>query len=182
MANNNAAYGFVPVDPLPQVTTYTIASGYGTAINTGDPVALTGTGSGQYAGLAIGVSGSDVVGIFCGVEYTDSNGITQFQKSWPASTVATNIRAMVYDDPDTKFKVQANGSVAVTDYGRVANFATGTGTQGLSGYTVDASSFGSGTDFQVTGAYTAIGNSVGTYEQLVGYLAKHTLNYPHTAV
>ena len=182
MANLNAAYGFLPLDPLARQNTYTIASGYATTINLGDPVVINGTGTGQYAQVVIGVSGSAVTGVLAGVEYTDANGVVQFSKNWPASTVATNIRALVWDGINERFKAQANGSVAVTDYGRVANFATGTGTQGLSGYTVDASSFSAGTDFQVIGGFNQVNNATGNYEQLIGYFALQTLNYPHTAV
>lgn len=99
---------------------YTIGTGYATAIGYGDPVALNTDGT-----LNIGTAGSDVIGVFAGVQYTDATGKPTFSKNWPAGQVATNIIAYVYDDPDNVYEVQvgATGTGYVqTAIGAQANF------------------------------------------------------------
>jgi hypothetical protein len=183
MANNNAPYGFTPLSPDARKNAYSITNGYSTNLYMGDPVALTGTASGDgRAGIQLGVSGSDIVGVFAGCSYTDSSGVFVQSRNWPASTTATNIIAYVYDDPFTLFTAQMSLGLAVTDIGNKTQYITGTAVQGVSGYTLDSSAFGTGTDFQVMGVAPLPGNSVGNYAQVTGYFRLHTLNYPHTAV
>ena len=104
------AYGFKPVRvaggaaPTPNcVNSYSIASAFATSIFTGDPIKMTTDGT-----LILATVGAPIVGIFAGVEYTAANGSVTFSQYWPASTVATNIKAYVYDDPMTVFKVASD--------------------------------------------------------------------------
>ena len=182
MTNINNPYGFIPVTPNARQNAYTILTGYSTTINLGDPVVMTGTGLGALAEVNIGVASSPITGVFAGCSYTDSNG--QFQESlkWPASTTATNIIAFVYDDPFTEFRIQSDGTFAVTDYANKASFTSGTGTNGISGYVFGESSVGTGTDLQIRRLYNAPGNAVGLYSQVVVGLRLHTNNYPYTGI
>ena len=112
MANQNAAYGLRPVRHLGggeiRCNEYTIASAYGTAIYKGDVVQQTTDGS-----LILAEAGNvDNVGVFDGVRYVDSNGRQQFSPYWPASTVATEIKALVYDDPMIVFQMQSDATGA----------------------------------------------------------------------
>ncbi len=180
MANIANAYGFIPVTPNARQNAYTILSTYGTAINIGDPVLLTGTGLGALPEVNVATAGTTAVGVFAGCDYTDSNGQPQWGKAWPASTTATNIIAHVYDDPTTEFRIEYTGTFAVTDYGAIADWVAGTASNpGISGYTVAAT----GADgLQIRRLYDAPGNSVGVNAQIIVAFREHTYNYPYTAV
>ena len=152
MANIDAPIGFVPIRQPDGVRTnvyarYTIASGYGTSLFLGDPVKSTGTGDSitGASGIQAAAAGDTVRGVFGGVNYKNAIGAPVFSNYWPASTVATEIEALVYDDPTTIFEVQANGSVAATDLANKADFVndgSGSTTYGTSTFELDSSSIG----------------------------------------
>ena len=99
-----------------------IPSGYATDLYRGTPVQINTSGQ-----VAIAANGSDFVGAFAGVEYTDSNGRRQFADRWTANTVATEVVAYVYDDPNTLYEVQADGSLAQAAIGDQADISAGAG-------------------------------------------------------
>lgn len=106
---------------------FTIAAAYATAIYKGQPVKLV-TGGGIEAAAV----NEDLLGIFHGVEYTDAGGRRIKVPSWPAGGVAgaTDIRAMVYTDPDIEYLVQASGPVAATAVGDQADVVNPTANNG----------------------------------------------------
>lgn len=179
MANTNAPTGFKPLDPNARVNAYTVASAEGTIINYGDPVKLTGTGTGALSGIVVAAAGDTIVGVFAGCEYTDSTGRIIRSLYWPAGNVATNIKAYVYDDPTTEFVVQYSGTFAVTDYGQKADFVAGTGTLGMSGFYIAATGQDS---LRIRRLYDAPGNEVGQYAKIVIEFLEHSYTYPMTAV
>lgn len=127
MANADAPQGFVPLRHLSggsmsRNEAYTIASAYNTDIFTGDPVKLVAAGSIEQA-----AAGNRILGVFAGCEYTDAAGNVVFSKYWPADTVATNIKAYVYDDPNIVFEIQSAGTPAATNVGNLADHEVGTG-------------------------------------------------------
>lgn len=146
------AYGLIPVShPTGQcrASLYTIASAYGTAIYKGDPVKIHTDGT-----LNIGDGTSPMLGVFAGCEYTDSTGKPVVSPYWPASTTATNIKAYVYDDKLTTFKVAVGGNGS--DYvqaavGQQANVAVAAGSTytGISGSSITAALVAAGTLAQV---------------------------------
>jgi len=113
MSSTSAAFGFRPSfhnSGQIRPKAYTIASGYAANIFSGDPVKLVdagtvqlGTSDGTRSGTVDGIA---LLGVFAGVEYLDSNGKPCVSNFWPTGTTATNIRAYVYDDPETLFDVQ----------------------------------------------------------------------------
>lgn len=182
MANTNSPQGFQCVTPNARQNAYTIATGYATTINLGDPVAGTGTGTGSLPGIQIATINSPVVGVFVGCQYVDSNGQPQYSKSWPASTTATSIEAYVIDDPFAVFEIQYSGTLSVNDYYNKGTWVAGAGTQGISGYQFDTTTLGTGADLQVRRNYPAPDNAVGANSKvLVGFM-QHTFNYPYTAI
>lgn len=112
MSNANTPYGLRPVRHLSggviQTNKYTIASGYNTAIFTGDVVEGVAGGSIEQAEAG----NVDNLGVFAGVSYTDANGAQVFSPYWPASTTATNIVAYVYDDPMIIYAIQSDATGA----------------------------------------------------------------------
>ena len=116
-------------------TAYTMASGYGVNILQNQPVKIGTDGNIQAAAI-----GERYIGTFQGVEFTDSDGRRRVSNKWTASAVASSIVAYVTLDPSIVYEIQANGSIAVTDIGKQADFTAITGgsfTTGLSGMMLD---------------------------------------------
>lgn len=122
MSATSAAFGFRPSfhnSGQMRPKAYVIASGYAVNIFSGDPVKLTdngvvqlGTSDGTRSGT---VGGINLLGIFAGVQYRDSNAKPVVSNYWPASTTGTEIQCYVYDDPETLFDVEyANPSAGTT--------------------------------------------------------------------
>lgn len=136
--NVNSPFGFRPSQYLNggtyngQPNPYQLASGYATAIFTGDPVDITG----GY--VTIGVAGSPIVGVCAGFQYLDALGNYQYAPYWPANTVTFGAAAatvLVYDDPNILYDIQTDDSTGPhttpyfvqADMGKNANFAIGAG-------------------------------------------------------
>lgn len=128
MASTAKAYGLIPVyHPSGQSSAkqYTILSTYAANIFKGDLVKIHTDGT-----INVGDGTSAALGVFAGCEYTDAQGKPVVSNYWPTGTTATNIKAFVYDDPATVYKVgvSANASGYVqTAVGQQANVAIGTG-------------------------------------------------------
>jgi hypothetical protein len=163
MSAVNAPFGFQPTyhpTGLDRAKAYKIASGYATAIFKGQPVILTTAGT-----ITAGTAAADLLGIFAGVQYTDSTGKPTFSTFWPASTVATDITAYVYDDPDNVYRVQSDGSVAqaaIGDQADITNASAGSTATGLSASTISATLAGAGiqAQFRIVGFDLDPGNAV----------------------
>lgn len=116
-------------------TAYAIATGYSSNILQNQPVKIGTDGNIQAAAI-----GDRFVGTFQGVEFTDSDGRRRVSNKWTASTAATDIVAYVTLDPSIVYEIQANGSIAVTDIGKQADFTTitaGSTVTGLSALMLD---------------------------------------------
>lgn len=123
---SNTPFGFRPHRHLRggviRAKEYPIATGYATALYTGDPVKLLSDGT-----IALAAAGDRILGIFNGVYYTAADGSNVFTNRWVASTAATNIKAQVFDDPDISYKVMSGGTPTAADVGQLADHVTGTG-------------------------------------------------------
>lgn len=97
------------------LNTYAIASGYATALGKNDPVKLASDGTIERATN----DSADAIGVFLGVSYTDANGDVKFSKNWVASTVATNVEALVMDDPTAVFTVKGDGPIPLAKKGDI---------------------------------------------------------------
>lgn len=115
MASVSTPYGFKPVGVLTgpyngQIRRYRIASGYATSIFTGDlvePVGATGT-----IALENGTTAATPLGVFMGCEFTNPITGQRLQSPyWPASTVASDAVAFVFDSPYAVLQVQAAGAI-----------------------------------------------------------------------
>ena len=146
MANKDASFGLKPVRMIGGApynggqSRYRIASSYGTAIYQGDLVMqVTGGGVEIHA-----VGGTvPLVGVFNGCSYTDpTSGEQVFKNYYPASTAASDIIALIIDDPMVVFEIQADEAFPVADL--LGNFDTiktnaGSTKTGISGDEVDVS-------------------------------------------
>jgi len=115
----------------------------------GTPVQLTTAGLiVPFSDLTWDAAADDLIGIFQGVEYTDSSGQRKLRNNWVGPiTGATQIVAYVWSDPATVFRVQANGSLAQTSLGDQAQFAaldTGNTVTGISNVQISTTLVGAG--------------------------------------
>ena len=116
-------------------TAYTIATGYSANILQSQPVKIGTDGTIQAAAI-----GDRYIGTFQGVEFTDSDGRRRVANKWTASAAGTEIVAYVTLDPTIVYEIQANGSIAVTDIGKQADFTVitaGSTVTGLSAMMLD---------------------------------------------
>lgn len=178
MANTDNAIGFVPIRHQKggemRLGQYSIASGYATALGKGDPVELTGTGRNIQKAAAENV---DNIGVFAGVSYVDAQGVPQYSEYWPASTAATQIKALVWDDPSIVFRVQCD-TLAEGDVGALADWDAGTpdADTRLSGVELVASSTGtSGKGIRILGLSALPGNAYGAHAMADVVFAEHAL-------
>lgn len=167
MSTTSAPFGFRPAyhpTGLDRARKYNIASGYAANIFKGQPVILNTNGT-----VVAGTAAADLLGVFAGCEYTDSNGKPTVSNYWPTGTTiasGTTATAWVYDDPSEVYEVQADGSVAQTavgDQADVSNVATGSTMTGLSTATLSASLAGAGVQaqFRIVGFSQAVDNTPG---------------------
>lgn len=96
------------------LNSYTIATGYATALGMGDPVKLHTDGT-----LIQATNGADAIGVFKGVKYVNSAGDLKFAHYWPASTAATSIEALVMDDPNATYIVKGDGPIPLVQPGDI---------------------------------------------------------------
>ena len=163
MANKDTPRGFWPLRHLTggimRASEYTIASAYNTAIFSGDMVKLVAAG-----GIEVAAAGNRVLGVFHGVQYTNAAGEVVFSKYWPASTVATYIKAFVYDDPFTVFGVQSAGSTVAADVGNLGDHVNtaGSATTGFSAQELNGTTSTAYAGFRVLGKVNAPNNDWGT--------------------
>lgn len=115
MSNLNTPYGLRPVRHLSggciRNNAYALKSLTAQNIFAGDPVEID-TDAG-FIQLANG-DGDAPVGVFAGCSYTDATGKPVFSPFWPAGIAATNIQALVYDDPDIVYSMKSDGTTATT--------------------------------------------------------------------
>jgi hypothetical protein len=133
---------------------YKIYNGETYAIFNGDPVKFiaSSTGRGHVQTMnttltATTVTSSGVcLGVFGGCQYTDPVSGKWLQRHYypgAITSAADDIYAMVYDDPDLVFKIQADGAVPATAMGTNASIiqtAVGSTATGNSGKALQASS------------------------------------------
>ncbi len=129
MANTNKPDGFTPAyhmyGGVIRPAKMRIASGYGTAIYSGDVVTLS-SGYVQQAGAT-----DTPVGVFYGVFYTATDGTPTFSKVWSASTAtqgSADAEALVYNDPGIVYEAQFTaGTPAVSFIGNKYTLSTTAG-------------------------------------------------------
>lgn len=181
MPNVNAPRGLSPRRTLSGAgivaNPYSIAANYTTAIYRGDVVQLTGTGKNIAQSEAGNV---DNLGVFAGCSYIDASGKSVWSKYWPGvSDGKTNIVALVWDDPNVVWEVQADGCVAA-EVGVVCDWNVGTGNvaSGQSGLyaVVSGTSATTGGSLKVMGLVDRPDNEYGSYAKIEVLLIEHVNN------
>lgn len=150
-ANRDAPSGFKPAQHMSggtpgRLNRYNIVAAYATGIFNGDVVVPVNT----HKRIARPAAQTDrPIGVFNSVFYTLADGTPKHERYWPAAqAVLTGSvpEALVYDDPDIVFQVQADEDIVLADIGAFADYVIGTGnTQtGISADELDSSQIGSG--------------------------------------
>ena len=178
MANVDAAFGLAPVRHLSgngysRANVYTITSGLAENIFTGDAVIITADG------VITPHSATEVnnIGVFGGVSYTAADGSYVYSQYWPTGTTATNIKAYVYDDPYTVFKVQSAGTIAQTNVGNCADLVAGAGSTatGQSGFEASGTMAAGTATVKILGLYETPDNAMGANAIIEVLINEHLL-------
>lgn len=106
-----------------------ITSAFAQSIYRGDPVILTADGVINPA-----AAGERLYGVFWGVQYNDSNGRPTYSSIWVNATVATNVIAYVYRDPNIVYEIQCNTNFSVADIGANCDILYTSGTTIAGGF------------------------------------------------
>lgn len=144
MANVDQPSGFRPYKHYSggviRSNPYKIASGYNTAIYSGDMVK---TSPATNRRVAVCAAGDRMIGAFNGVRYIASDGSVVFSRHWTASTATSgsaDATCYVFDDPNILFHTQYAGTLAETDIGTQGDMVSthaGSATTGQSGQELD---------------------------------------------
>jgi len=187
MANIDAPNGLSAVRHYTGAETrtnsYKIASGLAENIGFGAAVKSTGTNKRvQLAGV-----GDTIRGVFQGVQYRDTLGNIQFAKNWVSGTATLNsedAEALVYDDPNILFSIQASGAFEGANIGLNADLTAGTATStGLSTAEVDSTTFTTATaQVKVIDYVRDDVNEVTTNARLLVLINEHELRSPTAGV
>jgi len=115
----DAPYGLLPVNLIGgqvfagATRQIPIASGSATAIFFGDVVKL---GSDGTLSKDTGTDAATPVGVFMGCSYTDATFGKTFRQYYPGGVAASDINAVVSDDPDALYKVAVTSSGTTVGY------------------------------------------------------------------
>lgn len=170
---------------LVRANEYNIASAYNTSVFSGDLVKSTGTNK----QIEVCVANDAARGVFVGVYYTLADGTPKFSPYWPANTAlltGTTAKAMVIDDPDVLFMIQASGDFVADDIGAGADILAGTGNvaTGTSAMQLDSTSIAVNADrnLLIVGLDDKENNAFGINAKVQVLIQKHELNALMTAV
>jgi hypothetical protein len=180
MATTAAPYGLKPVkradgmayagatsqyliDPAGEATN--LFNGQVVHIGADGYIALsTATGAdGTTNALPTGTTLTGSLGVFVGCEYENDLGQTVYSQYYPSG--ATNAKALVVDDPNVLFQVQADGAMDQSDIGANTFFAaaqstsTGNTATGNSTSAVDATTKTTTAAFRIVAAVSPIGDA-----------------------
>jgi hypothetical protein len=117
------------------------------------------------------------IGVFGGVSYTAADGSYVYSQYWPTGTTATNIKAYVYDDPYTVFKVQSAGTIAQTNVGNCADLVAGAGSTstGQSGFESSGTMAAGTATVKILGLYETPDNAMGANAIIEVLINEHLL-------
>ena len=177
MANADAAFGFVPVRYMSGSTIrtnkYTITSTLAENIFSGDLCVLTSDG----VITPHTATETNNIGVFAGVNYTASDGSFVYSEYWPTGTTATDIVALVYDDPQIVYKCQSAGSPAQTNIGNCCDVVAGAGSTltGQSGFELSGTMAAGVASCKILALWDSPENAFGTNAVMEVLINEHIL-------
>ena len=161
MPATSAPFGLRPVHDqggIIRPVAMTIASAYNTDIYQNQPVTIAADGT-----ITATAVGGRFIGVFQGVEWTDSEGRRRVSNRWTANTVATDVVAYVTRDPMIIYEIQTNATVALATIGGQYDFtaASGNTTTGLSSQMLDVASVAANASLQILNVANGVDNAFG---------------------
>ena len=178
MANVDGAFGLRPSRHMSgaciKTSEYSIASALAENIFIGDVVQMSGTGTNVVTAAGGNV---DNIGVFAGCRYVNAQGDQVFSKYWPTGTVATEVVALVWDDPNIIFEGQTD-TLAAADVGLLTDWDDGAGaaSTGLSGRELVASAGATtGQGLRIVRLVPRPDNAYGTFAKVEVMFAEHVL-------
>ena len=169
MANVDAPRGLWAINKNAPTNKYSVDSSNGTAIFQGDLVMLESDGN---IAPATAGAGTSVIGVAVGLQDSDGKALSYL----PASTAGY---AIVADDPNTRFGIQADSGTSVTsaDIGATADHVAGVGstTTGQSAHELDSDDIGTGGQLRIMGKVNTPNNSWGEHVDLEVLINEHAL-------
>ena len=164
----NAPFGLRPSyspSGVIRPTAFTCASGYASNIFQNQPVRIApSTGGGETEGTLVAAAvGAAFIGVFQGVEFTDSDGRRRVSNKWTASQAATEIVAYATLDPSIFYEIQSNAALTVADIGKQYDLSaiSGNTTTGLSTQALDVASAAANASVRVIGITPGPDNAFG---------------------
>lgn len=179
MANANRPTGLSPVrsgiSPWEgQGNIYKVADATAAAI--GDPVKSTGTASANgYAEVTLAAAGDTVRGVIVGLGRSPTvlaNWANLDSTTKLAS--ATGYYALVVDDPNAVFEIQA-ATADATAVGANADLVAGTNNGYVSGYTLSGTSAATAATCRILGLVNRPENEFGAYAKVLVKIVEHEL-------
>jgi len=179
MSSTAAPFGLRPAfHPSGYVrnTAGTITTGYAVNIFQHSPVQIIADGS-----IAMAAAAARAIGVFLGVEWTDSDGRRRVSNKWTTGTVATAIVAYYTTDPAIVYEIQSNASLVQADTGSqydwtTNNTSSGNTTTGLSNVALDVASVAANNGLQVLGLAPDMDNAWGdTYVNVFVRISEHQM-------
>lgn len=135
-----------------------IASGFATAIFQNSPVAINAAGN-----LVTAAPGARSIGVFQGVEFTDTEGRFRVANQWVANQVAADVRAYSTQSQQLVYEIQANATLTIASIGQQFDWTalTGSTITGLSSVALDVASAAANAGLRVIGLNPASDNVFG---------------------
>jgi hypothetical protein len=99
-----------------------------------------GTGYIEKATNTSDAPANGFLGVFMGCEWVDTDMGLVFKNWYDHASIAVVAKALIVDDPDVLFEIQASGSVDIAGLGARAHLVQGSGSTvtGVSGVALDA--------------------------------------------
>ena len=134
----NAPFGLRPVyhpSGFVRPQAFTLVDNYSVGLLQYQPVKIATNGT-----LAPAAIGDPFIGVFMGVEFTDSDGRRRVSNKWTASNTGTDIVVYATSDPYIVYEIQSDAAVNITNIGNQYDTGTitaGSTTTGLSAVVLD---------------------------------------------
>lgn len=182
MPNANRPTGLSPVKNgstpwMGQGNIYSIAAGQAGVLAIGDVVKSTGTASADgYPGVISAIAGDTVRGVIVGIGNSPTLLANPDKLNSTLSTASATFTqyALVVDDPDAVFEVQAATSAA-TDVGANAELVFGANNGFVSGVTLNGTSGTAAAACRILGLVNRIDNEYGAFAKVLVKIMKHEL-------
>lgn len=182
MANANRPTGLSPVKSLDspwmgQGRIYSIAAAYAPAVAIGDPVKSTGTASPDgYAGVDLAAAGEVIRGVVVGLGRSPTvlANWANLDTTLRPANAGVLYYALVVDDPDAIFEVQA-ATMAATDVGANADLVAGANNGFVSGYTLSGTAAAATAQCRILGLVNRPDNEFGPFAKVLVKINEHEL-------